>query len=196
MATVQKFRNRKSSSVRFEMLVRPYFDALYAAARRFTASAADAEDLVQEVCMKAYLNLDDLERIEHKRAWLLRVLYNLFVDGQRKQQRSPVHIAASTGDIDEVELREHESLQPDEQADRMLRVDIILRAMALLDKEQCALLAMHDVEGLSLEELHEITDLPIGTIKSRLFRTRAKLGRLLKNNSDVRPELKIVGGKG
>ena len=196
MATVQKFRNRKSSSARFEMLVRPYFDALYAAARRLTGSAADAEDLVQEVCMKAYLNLDDLERIEHKRAWLLRVLYNLFVDDQRKQQRSPVHIAASTGDTDEMELRDHENLQPDQQVDRMLRVDIILRAMALLDKEQCALLAMHDIEGLSLEELHEITNLPIGTIKSRLFRTRAKLGRLLKNNSDVRPELKIVGGKG
>lgn len=196
MATVQKFRNRKSSSARFEVLVRPYFDALYAAARRFTASAADAEDLVQEVCMKAFLNLDDLECIEHKRAWLLRVLYNLFVDGQRKQQRSPVHIAASTDDTDEMELREHEYLQPDQQVDRMLRVDIVLRAMALLDKDQCALLAMHDVEGLSLEELHEITDLPIGTIKSRLFRTRAKLGRLLKNNSAMRPELKIVGGKG
>ncbi len=196
MATVQKFRNRKSSSARFEVLVRPHFNALYAAARRFTASTADAEDLVQEVCMKSYLNLDDLDRIEHKRAWLLRVLYNLFVDGQRKQQRSPVHIAASMGDTDETDVPDREYLQPDQQVDRMLRVDIVLRAMALLDKDQCALLAMHDVEGLSLEELHEITDLPIGTIKSRLFRTRAKLGRLLKNNSAMRPELKIVGGKG
>ena len=80
--------------------MRPHFDALYAAARRMTMSAADAEDLVQEVCLKAFLKLDELEAMEYQRAWLLRVLYNQFVDSRRVMQRSPVGLATTGNDED------------------------------------------------------------------------------------------------
>jgi RNA polymerase sigma-70 factor (ECF subfamily) len=196
MPTLLKPRVRKSASERFEAIVKPYFDALYSASRRYASSPADAEDLVQEVCMKAYLNLDKLEQMEHKRAWLIRVLHNLFIDGQRSRQRSPLHIAENSVDVDQMSFPQDAHLQPEEQVERVMRVDIVLRAMALLDKEQCSLLTLHDIEGLSLDELHAITDIPIGTIKSRLFRSRVKLGRLLKNEAIRRPRLKVVGGKG
>ena len=76
----------------------------------------------------------------------------------------------------------------------MLRLEKVLRAMSVLAKEDCSLLAMHDINGLSIAELHGLTGLPKSTIKSRLFRTRAKLGRLLQNAEMAGPKLKVVGG--
>jgi DNA-directed RNA polymerase specialized sigma24 family protein len=54
---------------------------------------------------------------------------------------------------------------------------------------------LHDVDGFSIDELTELTNLPQGTIKSRLFRTRAKLGRILQNKQFDSVKLKIVGGR-
>ncbi|MCH7820942.1 MAG: RNA polymerase sigma factor [Proteobacteria bacterium] len=194
MARLLKFRNAKSSSDRFETLMRPHFEALYRSARRFAANDADAEDLVQDVCIKAYLHFDEFERIEHPRAWLLRVLYYTFVDTRRSQNRAPTFIGKSIDQDDDLHLAENASLQPDAQADQIMRVERVLAAMALLDKELCTLLAMHDVDGLSIAELSVLTNLPQGTIKSRLFRTRAKLGRLLQNKQLGRVKLKVVSG--
>ena len=173
--------------------MRPHFDALYGAAWRFTRSTNDAEDLVQEVCLKAYLKLDELESIEHQRAWLLRVLYNLFIDGQRKNQRTPLALIQDSPDGELLDIEAGNQYQPDEQVDRMMHIDNILVAMKLLDKENCALLVLHDVDGYGLQELQSLTGLPIGTLKSQLHRTRAKLGRLLRNDATRELKLSIVG---
>ena len=172
--------------------MRAHFDALYGAAWRFTASTADAEDLVQEVCLKAYLKLDELESIEHQRAWLLRVLYNLFIDGQRKNQRTPLDLTRGSQDDESFEIAAGRQYQPDEQVDHMMHMGKILGAMKLLDKEHCALLVLHDVDGYGLKELQSLTGLPIGTLKSQLYRTRAKLGRLL--GKDATSEMKLSTG--
>ncbi len=145
--------------------------------------------------MKAFAHFDDLEQMEHQRAWLLRVLYHTFIDARRCELRSPTHIGQSIDLDDEQSLAEKSHLQPDEQVDQMMRVERVLGAMALLDKELCSLLAMHDIDGLSIEELSVLTNLPKGTIKSRLFRTRAKLGRLLQNKQLRSMKLRVVGGR-
>ncbi len=77
----------------------------------------------------------------------------------------------------------------------MMQLDVILRAMKLLDTEQCTLLALHDIEGYKLAELQSLTGLPIGTLKSQLHRTRVKLGRLLRRDARSKPQLSIVGGQ-
>ena len=184
---------RTTSHERFATLMRPHFDSLYGAARRLASSDADAEDLVQEVCMKAYLRLSDLESIQHPRAWLFRVLYNLFIDSVRRRQRSPVSIAADTAPVDEIELAADKRLQPEELTERMISLELLWAAMSILDKEQCALLALHDIDGYSLAELESLTGTPEGTIKSRLHRTRIKLGRLLQRELSGRPQLTLVG---
>ena len=195
MRKILDFTGRKAGSHRFERVMRPHFDALYGAAWRFAASTSDAEDLVQEVCLKAYLKLDELELIEHQRAWLLRVLYNVFVDGQRKNRRSPLALTQDSPDDESIEVEAGRQYQPDEQVDRMMQVDNVLAAMRLLDREQCALLVLHDVDGYELKELQSLTGLPIGTLKSQLHRTRVKLGRLLRNDTTSKVKLSIVGEK-
>lgn len=194
MPRLLRFPSRQSASKRFEVLMQPHFDDLYAAARRLAMQDSDAKDLVQEVCLKAYANLDELAQMAYPRAWLLRVLYHQFVDDQRNRKRSPIDDAGSIEPGETEPAAEHVEARPDEQADLMLRVDRVLRAMELLDKELCALLAMHDVEGMTIRELCAATGLTESAVKSRLFRTRAKLGRLLKNEQFNRPNLRVVGG--
>jgi RNA polymerase sigma-70 factor (ECF subfamily) len=158
-------------------------------------SPTDAEDLVQDVCVKAFLRLDEFEKIEYRYAWLLKVLYHQFIDLQRSRERSAMGKADTGAESLDPDCVSEGSGQPDEMADQEYRVDQILRAMAILGKANCSLVALHDVEGLTLQELHELTGKPIGTIKAQLHRTRVKLGRLLKNDAVTKPHLKIVGGK-
>lgn len=174
--------------------MQPYFSILYESARRFAFDASDAEDLVQEVCIKAYAHLDKLEQMEYPRAWLLRVLYHTFIDMRRDSKRSPVNLARSIHEDGESELRETSRLEPDRQVEHQMRIERVLSAMSYLDKESCALLAMHDVNGMDIKELSVLTGMPEGTIKSRLFRTRAKLGRLLQNIQVGRLQLRVLEG--
>lgn len=195
MASLLEFRRRRKAQHQFETVVRPHFEALYASARRLAGNVPDAEDLVQETCIKALLRLDELAAMEFQRAWLLRVLYHEFIDRRRAMTRSAADQAVNIDD-GSTTLTEETHLQPEAQAERQIQVERVLGAMALLDKQHCALLAMHDIDGVSIAELSELTNLPENTIKSQLFRTRVKLGRLLQNSSVKRARLRLVGGQG
>ena len=179
---------------RFESLLRPHFDALYAAARRMTLSPVDAEDLVQDVALKAFEKLDELEKIEFPRAWLLKVMYNKFIDEHRSSKRSPVAQAATGVDSEEPDDHARGDWLPEEMLDREIRITRILMAMRRLDSESAALVALRDIEGLTIAELEEMTGSPSGTIKAKLHRSRARLGRLLSSDATLKPELKAVGG--
>jgi RNA polymerase sigma-70 factor (ECF subfamily) len=174
-------------------LLRPHFDALYASALRLSMLVADAEDLVQEVCIIAYEQLDELEAMRHPRAWLLKVLYHQFVDAQRVGQRSPVGLADTGIDSREPDAIAARDMGLEQQVDTDIRIERILRAMQCLSGDQCALVALHDIEGLTVEEIGEMTGLATGTIKSKLHRTRAKLGRLVGNSALQRPQLRAIG---
>ncbi len=184
--------SRKS---RFEAILRPHFETLYAAARRMTLSPVDAEDLVQEVALKAFERLDELESIEFPRAWLLKVMYNRFIDEHRSAKRSPVHQAATGVDSEEPDDHKRSDWLPEEMFDREIRITRILMAMRRLDSESAALVALRDIEGLTIAELEEMTGSPSGTIKSKLHRSRERLGRLLSSDTTLKPELKAVGGQ-
>jgi RNA polymerase sigma-70 factor (ECF subfamily) len=193
MSEIIEFQSRASDQRRFESIVQPHFEALYGAASRLAATSADAEDLVQEVCLKAFIKLSDLELIEHQRAWLLRVLYNVFIDGVRRTKRSPVDLADDSYAAEELPQTDARHLQPEEAADRLISLELLLNAMNVLNKDHCALLALHDIDGYTVTELSSLTGLAESNIKSRMHRTRIKLGRLLKNNVSGRPNLTVVG---
>lgn len=180
---------------RFEAIIRPHFDALYAAARRMTFSSVDAEDLVQDVCLKSFARLDELERIEFPRAWLLKMLYHKFIDNLRIEQRSPISIAETGLDSIEPDDLMQQVSQPEKLVDEEIRIARILMAMNRLSGDQRSLVALRDIEGLSIKELQLLTGLPSGTIKAQLHRTRAKLGRILSSDETLKPHLKAIGGE-
>lgn len=195
MGKISYLKPGKRPKHRFEALMQPHFEPLYRAARRMTLSPEDAEDLLQEVCIVAFDHLEELEQIEFPRAWLLKVMYNRFIDGTRQAERSPVDAALTGQQSEEPDESAAIAERLDELVDRQQHVERILHAMRYLNTEQCALVAMHDVEGMSIEELARITGRPPGTIKSQLHRTRQKLGRLLANEAFRKPYLRVVGGK-
>ena len=163
----------------FERLVRPHFDRLYRLAWRLTGAKAEAEDLFQELLIKAYGMLDEIVKIEEPGSWLCRVMYNLFVDQHRKFTRQRMHlvdeghlpgdgISELAGDLDPV--------ADSERIEKLGRLDAALRKLSV---EHRIVVLLHDAEGYKLEEIQELTGTPVGTIKSRLHRARARLRQIL-----------------
>jgi len=181
MARLTVVSGRGTQAQRFETLVRPHYDAMYRAAYRLTRSAHDAEDLVQEVCVRAYGRLTDLAAKENPRAWLLCVLQRLFIDQTRRYDRTHVSSLETVAH----DAFAHDGPGPMEQTEADAARRRLDGAWRRLDREQRVLLALHDVEGYSLAEITEITGLKEGTIKSRLHRARAKLGRLFRQEEGV-----------
>ena len=81
---------KDASKDAFALLIAPHVDALYRASYRLTGNRPDAEDLFQEVCLRAYANLTEIGRVDQPKACLLKVQYRLFVDGLRRRKRSPL----------------------------------------------------------------------------------------------------------
>jgi RNA polymerase sigma-70 factor (ECF subfamily) len=163
----------------FERVVRPHFDRLYRLAWRLAGNKSEAEDLFQELLIKAYGKLDELVTIEEPGSWLSRVMYNLFVDRKRRFSRERLRL------VDEGQLPpegvasfagEHNPATDHERYERIQQLDA---ALAQLSDEHRIVVLLHDTEGYKLEEIHKLTGVPVGTIKSRLHRARARLREIL-----------------
>ena len=164
----------------FERTVRPHFDRLYRLAWRLTGSQAEAEDLFQDLLIRAYEKLDDLVSFEHPASWLCRVMYNMFVDQHRRFARQRMHL------VDEghlpgggvAELPGGDSpVAEQERSERNARLG---KALAELSDEHRIIVLLHDTEGYKLTEIQDLMGIPVGTVKSRLHRARARLRQILE----------------
>jgi RNA polymerase sigma-70 factor (ECF subfamily) len=176
MGRLSVIRGGSEARESFDRLVRPHYPTLYRVAWRFTGTRADAEDLVQETCLRAFRHIGRAEVLENPLTWLLCILRRLFIDGTRRCERTNV----ST--LDDGLLGEIASATPGpaETVNSQQVARKIERGLRRLGNEQRALLILHDVEGYSLNELETIMALKLGTIKSKLHRARVKLGRVLQ----------------
>ncbi len=152
----------------------PHVSSLYRLAYHYCGQQSDAEDLVQELLLKLINRVEEMEQVEKLRPWLVRALYHLFIDRLRRDQRRPVELFQP--DQLETMMATAESGQSTE---KLVLVDNIEQALKQLNHEQRTLVVMHDVENYTLTELEHILDAPIGTLKSRLHRARAKLRQIL-----------------
>lgn len=163
----------------FEHLVRPHFDRLFRLAWRLAGSKADAEDLFQELLIKAFGKLDELVNIDQPGPWLCRVMYNLYVDDRRRFARQRIHtveeghlpgdgLAGLPGPDDPV--------YNNQRIEQLQRLD---KALAQLSDEHRLVVLLHDTEGYKLTEIQDLTGVPMGTVKSRLHRARARLRDIL-----------------
>jgi len=166
----------------FERIVRPHLDRLYRLAWRLTGSKAEAEDLFQELLVKAYGLLDDLITIEDPGSWLSRVMYNMFVDQHRRYTRQRMHLVdeghlpgAGLADL----AGELDPVSDIERLDNFMRLNA---ALGQLSEEHRLVVLLHDTEGYKLKEIQNITGVAVGTIKSRLHRARARLREILSRD--------------
>lgn len=163
----------------FDALLRPHLDRLYRLSVRLAGSRADAEDLFQDVLVKAFGRLDDLLEVREPGSWLCRVMYNHFIDNRRRFARARlVSVEESRLPGQSVESLPGD-LDPVRDAERLDNINRLDRALAILSDEHRLVVLLHDTEGYKLQEIHEITGDPVGTIKSRLHRARARLREIL-----------------
>ncbi|HSD70433.1 MAG TPA: RNA polymerase sigma factor [Woeseiaceae bacterium] len=187
MASIRLFDGRRQGAKRFEALVRQHYMSLYRVAYRWTQSVEDAEDLVQETCGRAWRRFEEIEQLERPSAWMMRVMYRLFVDLTRRHDRRQVDAL----DDSLLATLEAGSPGPDEQAEWSAKAARLVSVWPHIDRDNRALLALHDIEGYTLAELTEITGLKEGTLKSRLHRARVLLGRMLQAGTG---EVRHIGG--
>lgn len=184
---------RPSRSQRFEKLVQPHLQALYRFAFRLAGQQQDAEDLVQDVVVKLYPRLDELESVDQLRPWLNRVLYRHFIDQVRRKGRQsdrPLsEVVDSLSQSAYLDSFASEDAGPEEMVDISRIGPALDQVMATLAPDQRALIMLHDVDGWRQEDIAEVLDIPLGTVKSRLHRCRAalreKLQRELEPFSDT-----------
>ena len=174
--------DKADSAAEFDRLLREHVPSLYKSAYLWTGAADRAEDLVQELLVRLYPKLAELRGLERVRPWALRVMYRIFVDQLRRERSSPVQFGAESRD-DGAEDEDHEFIDPAagpaELAEQQFTQERIMAAWEKLVEEHRVVLSMHEIEDYSLPELAQIMDIPIGTLKSRLHRARAKLRELL-----------------
>lgn len=170
---------------RFEALVGEHLDGLYRSALRLTRNQAAAEDLVQEVMLKAWRSFHTFQEGTSIRAWLHRILMNAFFDEYRKTKREPDMVDQE--DVGESYLydkaRESTALSqagnPEvEVLDHILDAEV-RESLESLPAQFRAAVLLADVEGFTYQEIADILRIPMGTVMSRLSRGRHLLQRKL-----------------
>jgi RNA polymerase sigma-70 factor len=169
----------------FEQQALPLLDQLYGGALRLTRNPADAEDLVQETYIKAFQAFDSFTQGTNLKAWMYRIMTNLYITNYRKAQRRPTQTSAEEiTDYQLLSSASHESqgLESAEvEALKKLPTSEISEALNALSEDYRMVVYYADVEGLAYKEIAEIMGVPLGTVMSRLHRGRKKLRDALKD---------------
>ena len=169
----------------FEQQALPLLDQLYGGALRLTHNPADAEDLVQETYIKAFQAFDSFTQGTNLKAWMYRIMTNLYITNYRKAQRRPTQTSAEEiTDYQLLSSASHESqgLESAEvEALKKLPTSEISEALNALSEDYRMVVYYADVEGLAYKEIAEIMGVPLGTVMSRLHRGRKKLRDALKD---------------
>jgi RNA polymerase sigma-70 factor (ECF subfamily) len=159
-----------------------HLDALFRLARHLTGDDADADDLVQETYARAYAARAQFIAGSNVRAWLFRILRNLFVDNYRRARSSPVRPGLDDDEHADAPAIASEPLRGDDELERLRGVvaDDIQAALRSLSVNARTIVLL-DLEGLTEGELAEILGCSVGTVKSRLSRARATLRERLRD---------------
>jgi RNA polymerase sigma-70 factor (ECF subfamily) len=158
-------------------LIDAHYEALYRYAYRLTGSAADAEDLTQETFGKAFARLEQLRERDRAKAWLFRILRNLYLHKVRDDKRHRIVPLDAVGDLPGRPPEETPEIDP-----RQLQ-----KALDGLEEGFRTPLILFYFEEFSYRDIAEQMDLPIGTVMSRLARAKAYLRVLLCPNSAETP---------
>ena len=181
-------REENNRRKEFEDIAMEHVDSLYSMAIRLVFNKEEAEDLVQETYLKAYRFFDTFQKGTNIKAWLFKILRNTFINKYRKAVNLPSEIFYEDVESVNSNLSYKQESDSGELTDTLeskynelgnLMEDDVKRAIDSLPIEYKEAILLSDVEELSYSDIAEITNVPIGTVKSRLNRGRKLLQKSL-----------------
>jgi RNA polymerase sigma-70 factor (ECF subfamily) len=175
-------RCREGDEDAWSALVSATLRPIYRLCASYAPSAAEAEELCQEVYFKLWENLHRYTPGSNFMAWAWRVAKNLIIDTYRRSRREREAAWLDSEIID----RLPGSDDPHEQTERRQQLRLISSSLRQISEELATLVLMRDFAGLSYQEMAEATELPLGTVKSRLNRARLELAAAVRRRMQIR----------
>lgn len=185
-------RCRTGDEEAWRALVSATAGPLYRLCASYAPSAAQAEELTQDVYFRLWENLDRYNPGSNFMAWAWRVARNLLIDAHRRSRREREAAWLDPEVLD----RLPGATDPHAQTERRQRLKVIAHGLRQLDEELAELVLMRDFAGLSYADIAEACGLPLGTVKSRLNRARLELAEAVQRRLALRavPDTGAVGG--
>jgi RNA polymerase sigma-70 factor (ECF subfamily) len=174
-------RTQKGDRQSFDLLVLKYQHRVMALVRRYVKDATEAEDVTQEVFLKAYRAIDSFRGDSAFYTWLYRIAVNAAKNALDVRKRKP----GSDLDIDEIEdFGFADNLRLDENPESLLATEdmrrIVEETLASLPDDLKRALMLREFDGLSYEEIAQVMACPIGTVRSRIFRARETIDQAIR----------------
>jgi RNA polymerase sigma-70 factor (ECF subfamily) len=184
MSSAQTVEEKKKE---FEEISIKYMNSLYNSAIRLTRDGSEAQDLVQDTYLRAYRFFDKFEKGTNFKAWLFKILKNIYINKYRKQQKIPQMVEVSNV---ESTANMASDVTPEDEVFGDLLDDDISKAMDSLPEEFRITIVLSDLEGFTYKEISDILNCPIGTVMSRLHRGRGLLKESLREYARKRGYVK------
>ncbi len=164
----------------FDMLVRRYKDQLLNFVYRFVGNQSDAEDIVQETFLRVYKNKHYYKEIAKFSTWVYTIAGNLAKTELRRRKRHKIFSVSNFVNEERDFDIPDEKRNPEAEVDGTIKEDIIQKAIEKLPPKFKEVIILRDVQGFAYEEISQILNIPLGTVKSRVNRGRLKLQEDLK----------------
>lgn len=173
--------NHQSSDFNSEVV--PHLNLLKGYALKITKDYDESEDLLQDTLFKAFKFFQSYKKGSNIKAWLLKIMKNAYINEYRFKARQPLKV--SYDDVqnfyESINTQDINSRHYQEDALNNLLSDEVSKALSLLPHDFLTIILLCDVEGYTYKEISEFVDCPIGTVRSRLNRTRKILYSMLYN---------------
>ncbi|QAY94886.1 RNA polymerase subunit sigma [Methylovirgula ligni] len=170
----------EAAAERFRHIVVPHLADALSLARWLTGNGFDAEDVVQEACVRAFSAIQSYDG-RGERAWLLSIVRNTCFTWLAKNRSRNLVLMGTPAELSEAQGAIHEDLALDPEADLIRKADVTLieAAISSLPQPYREVLVLHDINDLSYKEIAAMMSIPIGTVMSRLSRARKQLAAQL-----------------
>lgn len=176
-------RCRTGDDEAWNALVSATLRPIYRLCASYARSGAEAEELTQEVYLKLWENLHRYSAGSNFMAWAWRVARNLLIDAHRRCRREREAAWLDPEVLDRLPGSE----DPHARSERRQRLRLIAAGLRQLDEELAQLVLMRDFAGMSYRDMADATELPLGTVKSRLNRARLELATAVRRRLQIRP---------
>lgn len=176
---ISRFQN--GDNYAFDLLVKRYKDPLLNFVFRFLGDRIEAEDIVQETFLRLFKNKHYYKEIAKFSTWIYTIAGNLAKTELRKRRRRSLfsinHFMSTEKDYDIPD----EDSSPEKRTNTIITDGVIQKAVNKLSPKFKEVIVLRDIQGFSYEEISDIVDIPLGTVKSRVNRARLKLQEDLKD---------------